>query len=110
MEENQNQTPQDETMQNQVPQYETVAQSKPTPQRGVAHIAALVLGIISILGSGFLYIGLPTGILAIVLGAKSAKRTGSKLGKAGVVTGIVGISILVLLYVAIIFIAYASSL
>ena len=48
------------------------------------NIASLVLGIISIITALFWYIALPTGILAIVFGVKSAIRTGSKIGKAGI--------------------------
>ena len=61
-------------------------------------VAALVLGIISIITHLFWYMTLPTGILAIILGAKSAKRTGSKLGKAGLITGIIGLSAFVFVY------------
>lgn len=64
----------------------------------VMHIAALVLGIISILTASFWYIVLPTGVLAIVFGVKSAKRTGSKIGKAGMITGIVGLSLFAFIY------------
>lgn len=64
----------------------------------VMHIASLVLGIISICTGLFWYIALPTGILAIVFGVKSARRTGSKLGKAGMITGIVGVSLFALIY------------
>ena len=39
-------------------------------------VAALVLGIISIVTNLFWYITLPTGILAIIFGAKSAKKLG----------------------------------
>ncbi len=45
-------------------------------------VASLVLGIISIITAMFYYITLPTGILAIVFGAKSIKRFGSKLRKS----------------------------
>ena len=62
-------------------------------------VASLVLGIISIITNLFWYITLPTGILAIVFGAKSAKKTGSKIGKAGLITGIVGLSLFVFVYI-----------
>ena len=48
-------------------------------------IAGFVLGIISILWSFCWYITLPAGVLAIIFGAKSAKKTGSKLGKSGLI-------------------------
>ena len=65
-------------------------------------VSALVLGIISIVTSLFWYITLPTGVLAIIFGAKSTRRTGSKVGKAGLITGIVGISLFAFLYISII--------
>ena len=68
----------------------------------VIHIISLVLGIISIVTSLFWYMTIPTGVIAIVLGVKSAKRFGSKLGKAGMITGIVGLSLCVFIYLLII--------
>lgn len=68
----------------------------------VIHIISLVLGIISIVTSLFWYMTIPTGVIAIVLGVKSAKRFGSKLGKAGMITGIVGLSLFVFIYLLII--------
>ena len=64
-------------------------------------VASLTLGIVSIVLSTFWYISLPAGILAIVFGAKSIKKMGSKLGKAGMILGIIGLSILLLIYVSI---------
>lgn len=72
------------------------------------HIAALVLGIISIVTNLFYYMALPTGILAIVFGIKSARRTGSKIGKAGMITGIVGVSLTVFIYVSMIMILFLA--
>lgn len=63
-------------------------------------IAALVLGIISIVTNFFWYMALPTGILAIVFGTKSIKKTGSKMGKAGLITGIIGVALCVFTYVS----------
>lgn len=61
-------------------------------------ISSLVLGIISIITALFYYISIPTGILAIVFGVKSIHKVGSRLGKAGLVTGIVGLSICAFIY------------
>lgn len=72
------------------------------------HIASLILGIISILTVFFWYITLPAGILAIVFGVKSARRTGSKLGKAGMVLGIVGLTLFVFIYILFIFLLICS--
>lgn len=65
-------------------------------------IASLPLGIISIVTAFFWYISLPTGILAIVFGAKTTKKFGSKMGKAGLITGIVGVSLFAFIYLSII--------
>ena len=64
------------------------------------HIASLTLGIISIITALFYYISIPTGILAIVFGVKSVKRNGSGIGRAGMITGIVGISLAALIYIS----------
>ena len=46
-------------------------------EKSTIGIAGFVLGIISILSALFWYITLPSGILAIIFGAKSVKRIGS---------------------------------
>ena len=63
-------------------------------------IAALVLGIISIVTNLFWYMAIPTGILAIVFGVKSTRKVGSKMGKAGLITGIVGLALCVFIYIS----------
>lgn len=63
-------------------------------------ISALVLGIISILTGFFYYISLPSGILAIIFGAINIRKTGSKMAKAGLITGIIGVSICLFLYIS----------
>lgn len=68
----------------------------------VMHIASLVLGIISIITAFFWYSTLPTGILAIIFGVKSAKKNGSKIGKAGMITGIIGLSLFAFMYIGMI--------
>lgn len=73
-------------------------------KRLVSHIVSLVLGIISILTTFFWYISLPTGITAIVLGVQSYKKEGKKVGLAGMITGIVGVSICLLIYITLIII------
>ncbi len=62
-------------------------------------VASLVLGIISILTSLFWYLTLPTGVLAIVFGVKSIRKVGSRLAKAGLILGIIGLSLFVLVYI-----------
>ena len=73
-------------------------------------VAALPLGIISIVLSLFWYVTLPTGILAIVFGVKSIKRLGSKLGKAGMILGIVGLSLFAFVYIGLIMILLLASI
>ena len=76
--------------------------------RIVSHIVSLVLGIISILTTFFWYISLQTGITAIVLGTKTYKKEGKKLGLAGLITGIVGVSICLLIYITLVIILILS--
>ena len=71
-------------------------------------VASLVLGIISILSVLFWYITLPTGILAIIFGAKSSKKLGSKLGKAGLIMGIIGLALFAFIYVSLIILLLMS--
>ena len=73
-------------------------------------IAALVLGIISILTHWFWYAALTTGILAIVFGAKSAKKMGSKLGKAGLILGIIGTVLCIFIYISLVLILLLANL
>ena len=72
------------------------------------HIASLVLGIISIITAAFWYMAWPTSILAMVFGVKSIRRTGSKIAKAGLITGIVGISLSVFIYVSLVLVMIFS--
>ncbi len=65
-------------------------------------IAALTLGIITIVMSAFWFISLITGILAIVFGAVSLKSAGRRKAIAGLVTGIIGIVITVVIIVSIV--------
>ena len=71
-------------------------------------VAALVLGIISILSALFWYITIPTGVLSIVFGAKSVKKVGSKLGKAGLILGIVGLVLFAFIYISLILLIIVS--
>lgn len=72
-------------------------------------VTSLVLGILSIVFSLFWYITLPTGILAIIFGKKSINRVGSKLGKAGLITGIIGLALFALIYLSMILIIIVSN-
>ena len=73
-----------------------------TKSKSSIGIASLTLGIISVVFTIFWYITIPTGILSIVLGRKAISKVGSKLGKAGFILGIVGLSIFAFIYISII--------
>lgn len=60
--------------------------------------ASITLGIVSILTILFWYMSIATGVLAIVFGVKSIHRTNSKVGRAGMILGIVGLSICIVIY------------
>ena len=77
---------------------------KEQKERYVGHIVSLVLGIISILTALFYYISIPTGIISIIMGVKTYKKQGSKLAIAGFGTGIVGLSLTLIIYISLIFI------
>lgn len=62
------------------------------------NVASLTLGIISILSAFFYYISIPTGVLAIIFAVKGIKYNNSGVAKAGLICGIVGLSICALIY------------
>ena len=74
------------------------------------NVASFVLGIISILTAAFWYLTLPTGILAIIFGAKGTKRTGSKMAKAGLIMGIIGLAFFAFMYLGLIAILILASI
>lgn len=63
-------------------------------------VGALVLGILSVLFTLFWYISLPCGILSIIFGSKASRKLGSKLGKAGLILGIIGLALFTFIYVS----------
>lgn len=67
--------------------------------KSTMHVASLELGIISIVFALFWYISIPASIIAIIFGVKSARKTGTKVGKAGMITGIVGLSLTAFMYI-----------
>lgn len=77
--------------------------------KSVMAVASLPLGIISIVFCFFWYISVPTSIIAIIFGSKTIKEFGSKTGKAGLITGIVGVSICTFLYVTIIILSIVNN-
>lgn len=78
-------------------------------KKSASGVSSLVLGIISIVSALFYYISLPTSILAIVFGAVGTKKTGTKLGKAGLITGIVGLSLCIFLYISMVIILWMAN-
>ncbi len=70
----------------------------------ISHIISLVLGIISILTILFWYISLPTGIAAIILGARSYIKEKKAMGLAGLISGIVGTILCLLIYISLLII------
>ncbi len=74
--------------------------SKDLKKKSELGVTSLVLGIISIVFSIFWYMTLPCGILAIIFGKKAINRVGSKLGKAGLILGIIGLAIFTLIYLS----------
>lgn len=74
------------------------------------NVASLVLGIISIVLCLFWYMTIPAGILAIIFGVKTSRKLGSKLGKAGLITGIVGLSLFALIYISLLLILLLANL
>lgn len=73
-------------------------------------VASLTLGIISVLTHILWYMGLITGILAIVFGAKSLKFEDRKTGKAGLILGIIGLSLTVLVYASLVVLLMLSKI
>ena len=78
-------------------------------ERVVMHIVSLVLGIISILTGFFWYMSIPSGIIAIIFGIKTYKKMGSKLGLAGMITGIVGLALSLLIYITLFIVLVLSN-
>lgn len=88
----------------QIKEYNESEKSNNIKKREYSNMAtaSLVLGIISVVSFLFWYISLPSAILSIIFGVKSSKYGGSKQGKAGMVLGIIGGSLLIAAYVLVI--------
>ena len=71
----------------------------PSDTANLKGIASLVLGLITILINHLWYVSLITGILAIVFGVQSnIKGNKIKKGKAGMILGIVGLTLMLVIY------------
>ncbi len=73
--------------------------SAPAPagdKRGLA-IASLVLGILSLCGSGFIWCGGIISVLGIVLGALGMNSKGKGMAVAGIILSVLGLIIAIIL-------------
>lgn len=79
---------------------QTVVQENPVKEenKGLS-IASLVLGIVSIVLFCYAYISIPSAILAIVFSILGKKKGGAGMAKAGLILGIIALSIIVLFYI-----------
>ena len=69
---------------------EEVVKETTIKKNEIQHIAALVSGILGIIFSPIWFIGLTHSIVAIVYGTKMMVRYNSKMGKSGMILGIIG--------------------
>ena len=83
------------------PQYQMQQPVAAVPHHGSGMaVAALVLGIISLVLCWIWFIGIPIGILAIVFGVLSKKQPANKgMAMAGLVTGIIGVVLAIVIVV-----------
>lgn len=83
--------------------------NKKNENRIVSHVVSLVLGIISIMTALFWYMSIPTGIISIVLGVNSYKKFDKKVGLAGMITGIVGLSLCIFIYTLLLILVFLEN-
>lgn len=74
----------------------------PKDRKGLA-IAAMVLGIVSLVLFCIWYISIPCAILAIIFGILSLKSTKRGMAIAGITTGAIGFVLMVVLYLFLFF-------
>lgn len=75
------------------------ATAQPSGGKGMA-IAAMVLGILSIIFALLPIVSIPLGLLAIIFGILAIKKPGRGMAIAGLVTGIIGLLLGLLIFVA----------
>lgn len=83
------------------PKVEVIKDKKEEDKKGFS-IAALVLGIISIVFLLMWYISIPCGILAIIFGIIGIKSSKKGMSIAGLITGTIGVIISMIIFMAII--------
>jgi hypothetical protein len=64
----------------------------------VRRTLVLLLGIISLLGCSLWYVGIPTGLIAIVMGSQDVKLSGQRIARATLILGILGVVASLLIY------------
>lgn len=87
----------------EVPKAEATAKEPVKNRKGLA-IAAMVLGIVSIVFFCVWYISIPCAVLAIIFGILALKSTRRGMAIAGISTGAVGFVLMLLLYAFIFFV------
>ena len=84
------------------PKVEVIKEEAEKDKKGFS-IAALVLGIISIVLCCVWYISIPCGILAIIFGIVGIKSSKKGMSIAGLITGSIGLIISIIMFVALVF-------
>ncbi|MGI5850458.1 MAG: DUF4190 domain-containing protein [Christensenellales bacterium] len=74
-------------------------QPQPAANSKGMSVASMVLGIVSIVFLWVLYIAIPCGVVAIILGAISSKRGKNGFATAGLITGIIGVALTIIVYI-----------
>lgn len=62
-------------------------------------VAALVLGIVSVVFCSVGLVNIACGVLAIIFGIKGKKRNGKGMAQAGFILGIIGLSLRAILFI-----------
>ena len=98
MEENNTNNQNIETTVNNINEKSTTNNTPQKDRKGFA-IAALVLGIVSIVLACVWFLSIPCGILAIIFGALSLKSSKRGFSIAGIITGIIGTLALIIILI-----------
>lgn len=99
MEENNTNNPNIETTVNNNINEKSTTNNTPQKDRKGFAIAALVLGIVSIVLACVWFLSIPCGILAIIFGALSLKSSKRGFSIAGIITGIIGTLALIIILI-----------
>ena len=70
------------------------------PARKGFNVTSLILGIISVVCCWSFYVAVPTGIIAIIFSVAGKKDEGKGMGTAGMVLGIIGLTLSLLVIIA----------